>query len=179
MESFPLRRISTVQLARNPYWEYWLDTYSLRDGREQPYYFVHTRGSVMIIPITEDGSLVMVRQFRYLWQRESIEFPGGGIPEGATTEQQAHRELQEEAGYAAGILERIGEYNPMNGVTDERCHVYVARQLHSVAKADDPVEETAPLLVTTEELVARIADGTIWDGMTLAAWALFSAQRER
>lgn len=84
MESFPLRRISTVQLARNPYWEYWLDTYSLRDGREQPYYFVHTRGSVMIIPITEDGSLVMVRQFRYLWQRESIEFPGGGIPEGAT-----------------------------------------------------------------------------------------------
>lgn len=67
----------------------------------------------------------------------------------------------------------------MNGVTDERCHVYVARQLHSVAKADDPVEETAPLLVTTEELVARIADGTIWDGMTLAAWALFSAQRER
>ncbi len=179
MEISPFRRNSRTVLARNPYWEYWLDTYSLRDGKEQPYYFVHTRGSVMIIPLTDEGKLVMVRQYRYLWQRESIEFPGGGIPEGATPEQQAHRELQEEAGYAAGILERIGEFNPMNGVTDERCHVYVARQLRPAAKADDPVEETTPLLVTPDELRARISDGTIWDGMTLAAWALFTAQQKR
>lgn len=178
MEISPLHRISSTLLARNPYWEYWLDTYSLHDGREQPYYYVHTHGSVMIIPITEDGRLVMIRQFRYLWQKESIEFPGGGIPDGATPEQQAHRELQEEAGYAAGTLAYLGTYNPMNGVTDERCHVFVAHQLQAAAKADDPVEETAPLLVTAEELTACIANGTIWDGMTLAAWALFNARQQ-
>ncbi len=179
MELYPLRRTRSMCIEQNPYWEYRLDHYTTRDGKEHPYYYVHTRGSVMIIPITDDGRLVMIRQFRYLWQQESIEFPGGGVPDGATPEQQAHRELQEEAGYAAGTLSFLGTYNPMNGVTDERCYVFVARQLHAVAKAVDPGEETAPLLVTAEELTARIADGTIWDGMTLAAWALFTAQNQR
>lgn len=176
MEIFPLRRTSSRVLEKNPYWEYWLDTYRLRDGREQTYYYVHTRGSVMVVPIAEDGRVVMVRQYRYLWQRESIEFPGGGIPEGIEPIVQARCELQEEAGIAADSIEYLGDFNPMNGVTDERCHVFLARNLRPAVKAEDPVEETAVLLMTAEELTARIADGTIWDGMTLAAWALVCAK---
>ncbi|MCS7000287.1 MAG: NUDIX hydrolase [Bacteroidota bacterium] len=180
MELYPLRPAVRQQLAANPYWEYWLDYYTIRDGSQQPYYYVHTRGSVMVIPITADGRFVLVRQFRYLWQRESIEFPGGGVAEGSLPIQQALRELQEEAGYGAATIEQIGEFNPMNGVTDERCTVFVARDLSACTRANDPVEETLPLVLSRDELTARIADGTIWDGMTLAAWALFSAwQREQ
>lgn len=176
MDLFPFARISSRMLADNPYWEYRLDTYRLRDGSEQPYYYVHTRGSVMVIPIAEDGRAVLVRQYRYLWQRESIEFPGGGIPKGIEPIVQAQRELQEEAGVTADNIEHIGDFNPMNGVTDERCYVFVARGLRPAIKAEDPIEETVALLMTMEELAASIADGTIWDGMTLAAWALVCAK---
>ncbi len=179
MDIFPLRRTESQLLANNPYWEYRRDSYQLRDGSQRPYYYVHTNGSVMVIPITDDGRLVLVRQFRYLWQQESIEFPGGGIPSGISSADQAHRELQEEAGLTATTMILLGEFNPMNGVTDERCSVYLARGLSEVAKVNDPAEETDTLVMDETEFNARIADGTIWDGMTLAAWALLSAQRLR
>ncbi|MCX7929950.1 MAG: NUDIX hydrolase [Chlorobi bacterium] len=176
MDIFPLRRTASTTVANNPYWEYRLDTYQLRDGTKHPYHYVHTRGSVMVVPITESRQFVMVRQYRYLWQRESIEFPGGGIPDGGNADLQARHELQEEAGFLASDLEHIGAFNPMNGVTDECCNVYLARRLTPTAKATDPVEETDVVLLDSDELRARIADGTIWDGMTLAAWALLSAR---
>ncbi|MCX8051030.1 MAG: NUDIX hydrolase [Chlorobi bacterium] len=177
MDIFPLRRITSQRVAENPYWEYWLDTYRLRDGSEHPYHYVHTHGSVMVVPIADDGRLVLVRQFRYLWQRESIEFPGGGVPDGTSARDHALRELQEEAGFAASLVEHIGDFNPMNGVTDERCSVFIARGLVPAAKSNDPIEETQPLLLTESQLRQHIADGTIWDGMTLAAWALFIARQ--
>jgi ADP-ribose pyrophosphatase len=169
----PLRPLDTRVLDTNPYWQYRVDIYRASDGSERPYYYVHTHGSVMIIPITDDGRLVLVRQYRYLWQQESLEFPGGGIPAGATADEQAQRELEEEAGYRAGSLLLVGTFNPMNGVTTERCSVLVAQQLQPTTRATDPAEETEPVLVTFSQMAELIARGSIWDGMTLAAWALF------
>lgn len=174
----PLRKLRSELIAANPYWEYWLDAYQLADGSEHPYHYVHTRGSVMIIPIAADGRFVLVRQYRYLWQRESLEFPGGGIAEGFLPHEQAQRELAEEAGFRAEQLELIGEFNPMNGVTTERCSVFVARGLVATPKADDPAEETEVEFYHPEQLRDAIARGDIWDGMTLAAWALYQARQK-
>lgn len=177
MALFPLERGSSQVVFVNPYWEYRLDRYRARDGTEHDYHYVHTRGSVLIIPLVVE-QYVLVRQYRYLWQRESLEFPGGGILPGVEPIEQAQRELQEEVGYCAGRIDLLGIFNPMNGVTDEQCHVFVASELEPSLRAQDPIEETLPELLCEAELGQAIRDGRLWDGMSLAAWALYCQHRK-
>jgi ADP-ribose pyrophosphatase len=126
----------------------------------------------MIVPIREDGTVILVNQYRYLMEKESIEFPCGSVKDGSNHDETARHELSEETGYSARIMETIGEFNPYNGVTDEICRVYVARDLSYVGASPDETEEFEILHLTPAEIDARINDGVIWDGMTIAAWAI-------
>jgi 8-oxo-dGTP pyrophosphatase MutT (NUDIX family) len=167
------RRIATDVVFANPWWTYRRDRYLLPSGAENDYHYVHTHGSVMVIPVDAEGRLVLVRQFRYLNRRESLEFPGGGVPAGVAVEEAARRELREEAGVEAGVLQPVGSYNPYNGVTDEICTVFLARDLRPSDARPEETEDCRPEPLREEEVAARIAAGDIWDGMTLAAWTLY------
>jgi len=114
-------------IAANPWWKYFKDTFVTRTGYTGEYHYVHTGGSVMIIPVHSDGSVQLVRQYRYLHQRPSLEFPGGGIKDGATPEEMAAIELREETGFGASSLKYAGYFNPYNGVTDEYAISFMRR----------------------------------------------------
>ena len=171
-----LLRISTEILHKNPWWEYRRDKYLHPDNSEGEFYYAHTRGAVFVIPELGDGRLLMLRQFRYLNQRESLEFVGGGVKEGLSPEDSARDELLEEAGYRANELIPIGWFNPMNGASDEECYVYLARGLTPVQAKPEVSEEFEPVLITLTELMGCISAGEIWDGMTLAAYALYTCR---
>lgn len=126
----------------------------------------------MVIPVLPGGELVLVNQYRYLASKESLEFPCGSVKDGSTHDRTAWEELAEETGYSAGTLLLAGEFNPYNGVTDEMCRVYVARDLTFVGDAPEETEEFELVTLRPEELDARIASGDVWDGMTIAAWAI-------
>jgi ADP-ribose pyrophosphatase len=164
-------------LHRNPWWLYKRDRVVLPSGAEGEYHYVQTPGSVMVVPVATDGRFLLVRQYRYLNRRESVEFPAGGIKAGQSAEDAARAELREEAGVTAGVLEEIGYFNPFNGVTDELCRVFVARELVTVASQPDATEEFELLQLDRAGLRAAAADGALWDGMTLAALSLFEAVR--
>lgn len=164
-------------MHRNPWWVYKRDRVILPSGEEGEYHYVQTPGSVMVIPRDADGSLILVRQYRYLNRRESLEFPAGGVKPGQSVLDAARAELREEAGFVADLLEEIGAFNPFNGVTDEICRVYLARGLHAVGALPDATEEFEMLRHTREQLHSAVADGTLWDGMTLAALSLYDAAR--
>jgi ADP-ribose pyrophosphatase len=169
----PWRKISESVVFTNPWWSYRLDRIELPSGKPGEYHYLHTEGSAMVVPITASGDLIMVRQFRYLVGRESLEFPGGGVKPGTTHAQAARDELAEETGLAAAELRRVGGFNPFNGVTDEMCHVFVARGLEPARElTPDETEEIETVCVAPEELDARIRSGEVWDGMTIAAWFL-------
>lgn len=173
----PWKHLSSRLVAENPWWRYRLDEFELPDGRRGEYHVASTHGSVMIVPIEDDGSFVVVEQYRYLARRDSFEFPAGGIGEGESPLEAAVRELAEETGLE-GQLEPLGVYCPWNGVTDELCHVFVARSLRPVA---DPVpaDETEDLGIerwSRERLGDAIREGSLWDGMTLAAFAMVSVR---
>jgi ADP-ribose pyrophosphatase len=157
---------------KNPWWTYRRDEVHLPSGKSGEYHYVHVIGSSMIIPVRNDGTLILVNQYRYLMGRESVEFPCGGVKEGSTYEHTAHEELGEETGFHAGELDFAGEFNPYNGVTDEMCRVYIARSLTAIKVEKDDTEEFEYLYPTPPEVDAMIASGTIWDGMSLAAWSL-------
>ena len=173
-----LRQIGSALLAKNPWWEYRKDYYEKPDGSEGEYHFVHTPGSVMIVPITDEGKIVLVRQFRYLNQREGIEFIGGGIKPHTSTEESAREELLEEAGIVAEVLIKIGEFNPMNGVTDEICNIFVACSLKKVAAKPEATEEFEVIELEYSTFCELVKAGSIWDGMTLAAFSLFEQRKQ-
>lgn len=163
---------STVKF-KNPYWEYKFDRYSLIDNQVGEYHYVNSRGASMIIPITTEKKIVMVSQFRYLNQRESLEFPGGGVKEGDAYLETARQELQEETGAAAETLLEIGEYNPYNGVTNEITKIFIAHGLQFNSSSPEVTERIDVRLYSLAEFEKLLAEKSIWDGMTLAAWSIF------
>ena len=165
-------RLRTV-VRENPWWTYRLDTVELPSGKQVEYHYVHTRGSAMAVPVTAEGKLLMVRQYRYPQDRESLEFPGGGVKEGASAEETARAELAEETGWSAAVWEKVGCFGPFNGVTDEMCHVFVARALEPAPDVKpDETEEMELVTLTVEELEQAVRSSSVWDGMTMAAWLL-------
>ena len=170
-----LKKISTKELISNKWWRYIIDEYTWPDGSAGEYHFVRTTGSTMVIPKLNETSFVMTRQYRYLNGRISIEFPGGGIKPGLTPQQNAIEELREEAGYIPNKLTEIGSFNPFNGVTDEICNVFVAEELEFTQAAPEPSEEFEIINLTEKEIFNKINTGELWDGMTLAAWSIYSS----
>jgi len=165
-------------LAKNPWWEYRLDSYEQPNGTPGEYHYVHTPGSVMILPVTDEGKIILIRQFRYLNRREGWEFIGGGMKAGKDMIRSAQEELLEEAGIISDDIGVIGEFNPMNGVTDEICNIFVAR---SLKKTDAMPEESEQFEIGEFDIPSireMIRTGAIWDGMTLAAFTLFEQHRD-
>ncbi len=174
----PYKQISTSVRFQNPWWRYCLDQIELPSGKPGEYHYVLTYGSSMVIPVDDRNRLLLVRQYRYTGQRDSIEFPCGGLKEGDTHETAAANELVEETGFVSGRMVPVGSFNPCNGLLEETCMVYVARDLRFVGPRPDETESFELVRFGVQEMESKISDGTIWDGMTLAAWAIAKSRLE-
>jgi ADP-ribose pyrophosphatase len=168
----PWKKVRQVFELKNNWWTYRKDEVALPSGKPGEYHFVHVVGSSMIVPVLDDGRLVLINQYRYLADRESLEFPCGSVKEGASYEETARQELAEETKLSAKNLILAGTFNPYNGVTDEMCRIYIARGLFPVHAMHDETEEFEEFRLTVTELEEKIRTGCIWDGMTLATWTL-------
>jgi ADP-ribose pyrophosphatase len=171
------KKLASQVVHQNPWWRYRRDELEREAGERGEYYYASTYGSAMVIPITSQGQLVLVEQYRYLLDKTSLEFPGGGVAQDEPPLEAAQRELAEECG-CAGQLTPLGTFNPWNGVTDEICHVYVAESVvPDVSGArPDATESFIIHRLSRAQLEAQIASGHIWDGMSLAAFALYRAR---
>ncbi|MCI0717238.1 MAG: NUDIX hydrolase [Chlorobi bacterium] len=122
------KKVSSETKFTNKWWSYKVDKYLYPNGSGGEYHYAFTFGSVFIVPVTDKGKILMVKQYRYLNDRLSIEFPGGGVKQKDNYDFEARKELIEETGFD-GELKYIGEFNPYNGVTNEMCRVYIAKGL--------------------------------------------------
>jgi ADP-ribose pyrophosphatase len=170
------KKISESVLFRNSWWTYKRDMFSLPSGKPGEYHYVHTNGSSMVIPVLDDGTILMVNQYRYLAERESMEFPCGSVEDGSSYDQTASHELAQETGYSAKKISMVGEFNPYNGVTDEMCRIYIAKELQFVGGVPDDTEEFELVSLTPGQIDDNIRTGVIWDGMSVAAWCISRAK---
>jgi ADP-ribose pyrophosphatase len=149
------------------------DALELPGGRERRYPVMQLGQSAGIVPLTADGEVILVRQYRHVPGEFCWEIPGGGIDPGESPEHAAQRELREEAGYRAGRLRRLGEFWPNNAYLDEVIHVYLAEDLVAdplQADADEQLERRA---FPFSEALAMAQDDRIGCGLTKLAilWA--------
>jgi len=173
-------RLSHQKLYTTPFrWSLSHDRYRLPNGADADYYYLDLEGSTMVVPVLASGQLVLVSQHRYLMGRASLEFPAGGLEPGRDPLRNAQAELKEEAGYTAASWEKIGAFAPCNGLSNELCHVYVARDLEAGQACPEPTEELEVKQLTVDELHQATVSGELWDGMTLASLGLYERWVQR
>jgi len=131
-------------------------------------------GAVLIVPVLADGRLVMIRNRRpavdlWLW-----EFPAGTAEPGEDSAHTAARELEEEAGYVAGSIEKLGEFYTTPGLTDELMRVFLARDLHPASQRLEAGENITVETVTQDRIEALVDSGELRDGKSIAAYHLFT-----
>ncbi|PIR03425.1 MAG: hypothetical protein COV60_00415 [Candidatus Magasanikbacteria bacterium CG11_big_fil_rev_8_21_14_0_20_43_7] len=168
-----LKKLSEEVVHENPWFSYKHDTYETPGGGVGNYYYSESRGMVKIIPFFPDGRLVLTLQHRYLQDKQSIEFPAGGIDEGETPAESASRELREETGCEAEELTKVATFEPSNGMDKNEAHVFIARIVDVPGEqTTEQTEDIEVLYRRPDELEDMIARGDIWDGPTIAAWML-------
>ena len=138
------------------------------DGHEQAFEYTLHPGAAAVIPILDDGRLVMERQWRYAMNRSFLEFPAGKLHPGEDPLRAIQRELIEETGYRARQWARLGEMHPVIAYSTEVIHLFAARDLQLGEAAREEGECLEIVLVTLEEFFDKVYRGEITDSKTLA-----------
>ena len=166
------KKISEETLHENPWWTYKHDILEQPDGESTDYYYGESKGSVIIIPIRDDGRFILTRQYRYLAEKFSFEFPGGSVVAGEEEMTAARRELYEETGGIADELIYVGSFYPINGMIKEEMGVYIAHIGEQQEQHLETGEDIELLYRRPDEFIEMIRNQDISCGQTLAAWAL-------
>ena len=144
------------------------DTALLENGKTATREVVHHHGGACIVPYFADGTICMVRQFRYAMQQELWELPAGKLEKGEDPFEAAKRELEEECGLTADKYTSLGEFFPTVGYDTEVIYTWVATGLHETHMHLDDDEFLTPDRVPLEKAYEMVMSGEIKDGKTIA-----------
>ena len=147
------------------------DRFATADG-EQERAIIHHPGSVAILAQAAPGQLLLVRQYRYALQRETLEIPAGTRSPDEEPIQTAARELIEETGYRAGRLEQLCCLYPSIGICDELQYFFKAFDLEPAQMNPDAGEFVEPIILDQAGITQAVAAGDICDTKTILALQL-------
>jgi len=152
--------------------EFNLEEARLPNGRTVQLEILRHPGASAVVPLQEDGQVVLIRQYRHAAGGMIYEIPAGRLDPGEAPLDCARRELAEEVGREASQWERLGAIWTTPGFTDEKIHLFLARQLTSVGQALEHDEVIEVVKRPLEEVIAMIRRGEIEDGKTICALML-------
>lgn len=148
------------------------DTVALPNGAEATREIVEHPGAVAVVPFTDDGGIVLVKQYRYPVGRIMLEIPAGKLDKGENPDDGAKRELAEETGYIAGKLTKIASVFTTPGFTNEMIHIYTAENLTFAEMHPDEDEFLNVELYNKLQVKQMIADGSICDAKSMVGLLL-------
>ena len=138
-----------------------------RDGNMGTREVVRHPGAVTILPLLDDGSVCLIRNYRVAIDETLVELPAGTLEPGEDPMLTAQRELQEETGYRASQWKALRTFVLSPGILDEVMHLYLATGLTAGPANREPGEQIENLIVSWDDAISRVADGTIRDAKTI------------
>lgn len=141
------------------------------NGYEGKVEYIKHPGAVMVIPECDNGSVIMIKQFRPVLNRYIWEFPAGTIEPGERPSACVRRELVEETGYKAGVIKRIGYIFLAPGYSTEKIIIYKAAGLKKVTKQVMEDEIISEKVFSKKQVVRMAREGKIVDAKTLSVLA--------
>lgn len=144
------------------------DEVQLPNGKTVTRDIVDHPGAVVIVPILDDGRILLVKQYRYSAGKELLEIPAGTLEKGEAPDSCARRELKEETGYTAGSMKKILTMYSAPGYSNEVLHLYFATDLKA---GDQSTEEDEDITIEAhgpDELLDMMEKNTIEDAKTIA-----------
>ena len=170
MKDLSEHRLSGEQVFDGKLLKVYRDTVRLPDGNEAQREYIRHPGAVAVVPLFDDRSVLLERQFRYPHGREFIEVPAGKNEPNEPRLDTAKRELLEETGYTAQEWTRLGVIHTAIAYTDEAIELFLAKKLRKERAAQlDAGEFVETLIVPFDEAIAMVRDGRITDSKTVAA----------
>ncbi len=139
----------------------------LPDGRETVYDIVKNPNACAVVPMDDEGNVIMVRQYRQSAGKVLLEIPAGKIDEGENPDKCAVRELQEETGYIAGNIEKVVDMRVSPGFSTEIIYIYKAYNLTQGETNFDEDEFIETEKIPLEDMYQRVIKGEIEDGKTI------------
>lgn len=145
---------------------------SPRTGAEHSFFVLQSPDWVNVVPVTPDGQVVMIHQFRHGTEAVTLEIPGGMVDAGdGDPAESVRRELLEETGYAAEEIIHIGTVDPNPAFLDNRCHTYLALNARWQQPPQfDGAEDIAVELVPLAKVPELIGNGRITHALVVAAF---------
>jgi ADP-ribose pyrophosphatase len=150
-------------------------TWSDQQGRSIRREVVRHPGAVVIVPVLDRDHLVMIRNYRVAVDDRLWEFPAGKLESGEKPMLAAHRELEEETGYRAASVRKLGEFYTSPGFADELMHAYVAEGLSHVGQRLESGEEIDVEVIERSDALRMVHDGRLRDGKSIAALLMWTS----
>lgn len=172
------KKIESNSIFKGIIFELFKDRYEFQGKTFSREYIKPFAQAVVILPVLPDGRIAFVKQFRAAAGQDMFEAVAGMIDEGETPEQAAFRELEEETGFTASMIVKLGRSYASPGISSEVYHFYLADQLVKGDPHPDEDEDLDLAVVTPEDLDEMIKSGQIIDTKTIAIWGLWKAFSE-
>ena len=163
------KKLTSKQIFDGKVVKLFVDTVELPDGSEAIREIVRHPGAVCVVPVTDNGDVIVVKQYRYAFEQIMLEIPAGKLEPGEDPYEAVKRELEEESGVVAGNIEYMGEIFTTVAIFDEKIHTYLATDLEFKNAHPDEDEFLEVFRMPLDELVREILEGNIPDGKTQVA----------
>lgn len=158
--------LESIEVFHGRIFDVTVDT--VREGEKTyPREVVHHPGSAVIIPVFEDGTVALVRQYRHPAVRYLLEAPAGTLNRSERPEEGAARELEEELGLVAGKLDKLSEFFVSPGFCEEKMWVYLATEMTGTKQQLEDDEILDVVRLPFAEALEMITDGEIEDAKTI------------
>lgn len=169
--------IKKTRIYQGKFLDFYQDEVELPNGRNAIREYLHHPGAVAVVPILDDGRIILVRQYRYPTERALLEIPAGKLDPGETPEECLARELIEETGYKPTKMTRLTSFWTTPAFTDEVIHLYAASGLIPCQSEPDADEFLELVALTPEEVRHFLLTEQVVDSKTALAIALMDQRQ--
>lgn len=166
----PFATLQTRHVYRSDWCNLRRDEVDLGDGTRQEYHVFEVPDAAVVVPVLEDGRIVLIAQYRYPHGRTHWEVPAGRLAPGESPAEAARRELLEESGCIGGELVARPGFYPLNGISDHYVHAFTLRGCRlGGERAPDASERIRVATFAPDDVRALLLSGRLRDGFSALA----------